>query len=167
MSAPATGAVRTIPQEARPFQGNRAGIVSRGVAGGVDLAAVFLSLIVVYFTISVSWFVIRPTKFHFPAVSLTEVLAGVAVVGWTYLTVSWASTGRTYGDHLLGLRVVGREGDRMRAAGAGLRAIFCLLVPVGLLWCAVDRSNRSVQDLVLRTSVVYDWENRPANGVGA
>ena len=77
------------------------------------------------------------------------------------------STGRTYGDHLLGLRVVGHEGDRMRAAGAGLRAIFCLLVPVGLLWCAVDRSNRSVQDLVLRTSVVYDWENRPANGAGA
>jgi hypothetical protein len=29
--------------------------------------------------------------------------------------------------------------------------------PLGLAWVAVSRDSRSVQDLLLRTSVVYDW----------
>jgi hypothetical protein len=29
--------------------------------------------------------------------------------------------------------------------------------PAGLLWCAVNARNRSLQDIVMRTSVVYDW----------
>jgi hypothetical protein len=35
-----------------------------------------------------------------------------------------------------------------------------VLFPILLLWVAVSRQNRSVQDLVLRTSVVYDWTAR-------
>jgi hypothetical protein len=38
-----------------------------------------------------------------------------------------------------------------------LRAAFCVFFPIGLLWCAGSRANRSVQDVVLRSSVVYDW----------
>jgi hypothetical protein len=30
--------------------------------------------------------------------------------------------------------------------------------PIGLLWTAVSRENRSLADLLLRTSVVYDWQ---------
>ena len=33
---------------------------------------------------------------------------------------------------------------------------------IGLLWVALSRENRSVQDLVLRTSVVYDWQAKGA-----
>ncbi len=40
------------------------------------------------------------------------------------------------------------------------RGAFYALFPLGLLWAAVDGRNRSVQDLVLRTSVVYDWTHR-------
>jgi uncharacterized RDD family membrane protein YckC len=32
--------------------------------------------------------------------------------------------------------------------------------PVGLLWCAVSGENRSLADLLVRTSVVYDWHVR-------
>jgi uncharacterized RDD family membrane protein YckC len=74
-----------------------------------------------------------------------------------YLTLSWRLTGRTYGDQLLGLRVVNYEGRQMRFVGALLRALFCAVFPLGLLWVAVSPANRSVQDVVLRTSVVYDW----------
>ena len=28
---------------------------------------------------------------------------------------------------------------------------------IGLVWCAISRENRSLQDIVLRTSVVHDW----------
>jgi hypothetical protein len=33
--------------------------------------------------------------------------------------------------------------------------VLCTLFPIGLLWVLVSRENRSVQDLMLRTSVVY------------
>jgi ribose/xylose/arabinose/galactoside ABC-type transport system permease subunit len=36
--------------------------------------------------------------------------------------------------------------------------------PIGLLWCGVSASRRSVQDVVLRTSVIYDWRPRREHG---
>jgi uncharacterized RDD family membrane protein YckC len=57
----------------------------------------------------------------------------------------------------MGLRVVGRHGHRLRVLVALARAAFCVVFPVGLLWCAINPGSRSVQDIILRTSVVYDW----------
>jgi hypothetical protein len=34
--------------------------------------------------------------------------------------------------------------------------------PIGILWVAMSHENRSVQDVVLRTSVIYDWETQVA-----
>ena len=42
-----------------------------------------------------------------------------------------------------------------------LRAIGCVVFPIGLLWVVVDRKRRSLQDIVFRTRVVY---SRPAGG---
>jgi hypothetical protein len=41
-----------------------------------------------------------------------------------------------------------------------LRAIACLFFPLGLFWVLLSRSNSSLQDLGLRTAVVYDWRHR-------
>jgi uncharacterized RDD family membrane protein YckC len=60
----------------------------------------------------------------------------------------------------MGLRVLNRSGDSMRPVGALLRALFCVAFPFGLLWIVVSAENRSLQDVVLRTSVVYDWHRR-------
>jgi uncharacterized RDD family membrane protein YckC len=57
--------------------------------------------------------------------------------------------------------VVGRSGGTLRLATALARAVICALVPLGLLWTAVSRQNRSLADLLLRTSVVYDWRTAP------
>jgi hypothetical protein len=35
--------------------------------------------------------------------------------------------------------------------------------PIGLLWCAVSTSRRSLQDIVVRTSVIYDWQAHPGS----
>jgi uncharacterized RDD family membrane protein YckC len=75
-----------------------------------------------------------------------------------YLTVCWTITGRTYGDRVLAVRVVDRRGDVLSLGTASLRAIFCVLVPLGLFWTAINRHNRSLQDVLLRTSVIYDWD---------
>jgi uncharacterized RDD family membrane protein YckC len=74
-----------------------------------------------------------------------------------YLTFGWATTGRTLGKQLAGLRAVNRGGGRLPYPRALLRAVLCVLFPVGLLWVLVSRRNYAVHDLLVRSAVVYDW----------
>ena len=60
----------------------------------------------------------------------------------------------------MGLRVVNSRGNTLRWIKALLRSGFCLIFPFGLLWVLINKENRSLQDLVLRTSVIYDWRPR-------
>ena len=60
----------------------------------------------------------------------------------------------------MGLRVAGSAGRRLHLAHALLRAAFCIAFPVSLLWVAVSARSLAVHDLVLRTSVTYDWTSR-------
>lgn len=149
--------VSPVPPEGRPYQGHRAGVVSRTVANSVDFVVVALVVAVGYGGISAVLFLWSPSDFAFPSVRGTVLLALAGLVMGTYLTLSWFTTGRTYGDHLFGLRVVDHRGERLSLLAAAARAGMCVLLPIGLLWVAVSRSNRSVQDVLLRTSVVYDW----------
>ncbi len=154
-------AVNAVPREGRPFQGLRAGVVSRVLANTVDFLVVLGVLVGCWIGWAAVLLMWRKSQFEVPIPSL-----GLAIVagGWLmflYFTVSWATTGRSYGDHLLGLRVVNLRGRRLRPTGAVLRAGFCVLFPIGLFWCVVSRENRSLQDVALRTSVVYDWQTGP------
>jgi hypothetical protein len=47
--------------------------------------------------------------------------------------------------------------------------MFVVVVPIGIVWIPLSRNNKSLQDLVLGTRVVYDWEPRvaPAGAVEA
>lgn len=154
--------VRTIPQEARPYQGQRAGIVTRVVANAVDLLVVIAILAAIYAGWVAFLFLLRGESFTFPTPSFAlAYLVGTMILG-VYFIASWSTTGRTYGDHLLGLRVVNYQGGRVHLVGAFLRSIACVIFPIGLFWCAISKENRSLQDLVLRTSVIYDWEIRPS-----
>ncbi|MFI5099130.1 MAG: RDD family protein [Actinomycetes bacterium] len=149
-----------VPAVARDFQGHRAGIVTRVLAGGVDLALVIAVLIGTWLSWAAVRFLLDPKSFSFPAPPIGVVLVDAYIVATLYLTIAWATTGRTYGGQLLGLRVVNWRGNRMSWPGAFVRAGFCVLFPIGLAWIVLSRGNRSVQDVVLRTSVVYDWALR-------
>ena len=149
--------VEAVPAEARGFQGQRAGIVTRTAANLVDFMLVVFLLACGYAVWCAFTFLINPKRFSFPAPSFLTVLICFEIVLFAYLTVSWATTGRTYGDHQLGLRVVNLHGKQLGWAGAVIRAVFCALLPLGLYWVVVSPTNRSFQDIVLRTSVVYDW----------
>ncbi len=98
-----------------------------------------------------------------PATSLLPSLGAGLVVLVVYLTAAWSTTGRTYGCHVMGVRVVNFRGRRLRVAGALVRAVLCAVFPVGLFWCAASRGHRSLQDILLRTSVVYDWQPRSSS----
>jgi uncharacterized RDD family membrane protein YckC len=132
------------------------------VANAVDLGVVIAIVGAIYGVIAATAFLIHPRSFHWPAgLGWSAPVIGIVVVV-PYLAITWATTGRSYGDALLGLRVVNHRGERMHVAGAVVRALACVVFPVGVLWVAVSPANRSLQDIVLRTSVIYDWAPRPA-----
>ncbi|MBV9380387.1 MAG: RDD family protein [Streptosporangiaceae bacterium] len=149
--------VSAMPSEARPYQGHRAGIVSRMLASAADFVIVAAVLAAGYGAWSLVLFLLRPARFRFPVVPSGWVLFAGGVVLFAYLSAEWTALGRTWGDVLFGLRVVNRRGERLHPAGAVLRAAICVLFPIGILWVAVSRANRSVADVILRTSVIYDW----------
>jgi uncharacterized RDD family membrane protein YckC len=153
-------AASAVPARARPFQGRRAGLVSRVLANTVDFGVVVAIVAVGYAVVAALRFLWRSWTFSFPAPSflLLLLLGGLAAV--LYMTASWVTTGRTYGDHLLGLRVVGARGRPLRVGSALVRALLCVVFPVGLFWAIVSRENRSLQDVVLRSSVIYDWSKQ-------
>lgn len=150
-----------VPYEARGFQGHRAGFVTRAIAAGIDFAAVAAALGLVYLGWVALLFIVNPTRVSFPTLSLAVVLSVSAFANWASLAVAWATTGRSLGARVMGIRVVSFRGRVMRPAGAALRAAFCLAFMPGLFWVIVSKENRSLQDNVMRTSVIHDWTKRP------
>jgi uncharacterized RDD family membrane protein YckC len=136
-----------------------AGIVSRGLAALVDMLVVLVTMGLLYLGLALTTLMINPTSFRFPAPNLIFSTAVTAVVSVLYLTACWTLSGRTLGAILLGIRVVDRSAERLGVAVAIVRAVACVLFPIGLLWIAVDRQRRSIQDIALGSRVVYD---RPA-----
>jgi uncharacterized RDD family membrane protein YckC len=135
---------------------HRAGLVSRGLANALDLVAVVaigfaaqlvLSAVVGLFT--------RGFEVLTPPQPWRGVLAALLVV--VYLGYGWGLGGRTFGKTVMGLRVVGEDGEDIPTRRGMLRAVNYLVFPPGLLWAAVSRRNASLQDLLVRTAVVHDW----------
>jgi uncharacterized RDD family membrane protein YckC len=136
-----------------------AGIVTRFAAMGVDTAMVVVMGSVAYFAVAGVRLVLSPRSFEWPDAPLWFSLGLGLVIAVLYLTASWAMTGRSYGDSLLGLRVLSSRREIPGWTLSFVRAVFCVLFPVGLLWVALSPQRRSIQDVVLRTVVVYDWHH--------
>ena len=123
--------VRNVPIDAVPFQGKRAGFVSRALAAGIDVLLVFL---VVLGTIAVIWALSFIFSTNAPASSgklAPDRIPGPAAMvlygywlNWAYWTIGWATSGRTVGNLVMGLRVINREGRHPRWIGAAVRAAF-------------------------------------------
>jgi len=149
--------VDQVPKGAREFQGHRAGIVSRVLANSVDFLVMLIALLGGYIGWFAIDFILQARTFKPPKPTLAiAMVSGFFFLFW-YFTIAWATAGRTLGNVVLGLRVVNYRGNRVRWILSALRAAFCLAFLPGLFWVIVSKSNRSVQDVVLRTSVIYDW----------
>ncbi len=135
----------------------RAGMVTRFGAAAADLGVVLLLGAVIYLSISGAKFIWSPTRFSWPEPPLLISFAVEGVLAIGYLTAGWAISGRTFGKSLLGLRVVSMRGRLLGWTRSFLRAVFCVFFPVGLFWVLFSPSRRSVQDIALRTMVIYDW----------
>ncbi|MDJ0394737.1 RDD family protein [Rhodococcus sp. G-MC3] len=136
---------------------NPAGIVTRGVAAVIDLAVVAVIMASVYVGTVFVQLLFDPQSFTFRSPAATLSISALIAISIGYLTLCWATTGRTVGATMMGIRLVSPHRGSLRWPLAALRAVLCVLFAFGLLWVAVDRRRRSLQDIVLRTSVVYDW----------
>ncbi len=153
--------ISTVPLAAQPQQGQPAGLVSRVLAGTADFCVVVVVIVAGYLGVAALRFLWNSRTFTFPTASFAVLVVVYSGLLGLYLAASWAIAGRTYGGHLLGLRVVTRRGRPLRPGSAMLRAVLCVIFPVGLGWVALSRRNLSVQDLLVGTAVVYDWAPAP------
>jgi uncharacterized RDD family membrane protein YckC len=96
-----------------------------------------------------------------PPSPVREILFAVLFV--LYAAYGWSLNGRTPGQALLGLRTLGPGARQLSFWRAAARAALYVVFPAGLLWVVISRKNLSVQDIVLRTSVVYEWGHVPAH----
>lgn len=149
----------TAPAAApRPAEvpGSRAGVITRVLASVVDALVVVVLVTVGWGGVAAFRFLLNPARFTVPSPGAQALLyIGLGVLA-AYLAVTWAVAGGSYGDRLLGLRVVSSTGARLHWGRCLLRAVLCTVFPLGLFWVPLSRDNRSVQDLLLRTSVVHD-----------
>lgn len=151
--APATD---PLPKAARLLQGTRAGFVTRALSVFIDIAVISIVVVAGWAATRFLIFVLHPTQ-ALPTPNATGLLIAGYVVMVLYWTVCWATSGRSLGAFLMGVRVRSRNGSRVGWARALARAVFCVAFPPGLIWSIVSHLDESVQDIVLRTSVVRDW----------
>lgn len=147
-----------LPSQARAFQGSRAGIVSRMVAAVIDFVVAVAIVVGIVVVASVwTFFFSRGDSLHLEWPSRLGLASLTWAVLFVYLAWGWARTGKTIGKRVAGLTVVTTGGGRLPAWLAVVRAFLYVVFPLGLLWCGISASQRSVQDLLLATAVVYDW----------
>ncbi len=144
------------------LQGHRAGFASRLAADAVDLAVVFLTGLLALLVSGAVRYLVAGPPWRLPVLPGWLESSAWAAIVTAYLASGWATTGRTLGKQLVGLRVARRSGRPLPWGRAVLRALLYLAFPAGLLWVLVSRCNASVQDLVVRSAVVYDWSYRSA-----
>ena len=149
-----------LPEAARGFQGERAGFPSRLFACLIDLGIVIVVMLAVWLGIELIQLVFSPGFNVDPPSAATLVVWGYVFMT-LYWAASWATSGRSFGAWFMGVRVVNRKGHRCSAPLSLLRASFSVIFPFGLIWALFSKRNRSLQDIALRTIVIYDWATKP------
>jgi uncharacterized RDD family membrane protein YckC len=145
------------------LEGSYAGAVSRLVAYVIDV-----------FVISTS-FAIGAAVFEYVAsvvlpidIDLNDVpiVSGVALAVWSFVYFAYplATTGRTLGKAIVGLRVVRADGSDLGGWRAAVRVLAMplsfVLCGLGLVPILVRKDRRALHDLIAGSAEVYWWRPR-------
>jgi len=157
--------VRPVQADLVSYQGRYAGSVSRLTAYVIDL---LLSIGVFYIAlaaISFGWQIVTGNSVHW---NRSNIVVVILFVVWHlfYMGYSWASSGRTFGMAVLGIRVVDADGSVIEPRRGVIRALVFplsfLLFGLGFLGILVQREHRALHDLIAGTAVIYAWDARAA-----
>lgn len=158
------GTVAAGPGERTQMTGRYAGLVTRLLGNALDAVIAVGSFVA---TGAVLAFVLA-TVFGTDVGDTTGPGWVVAGAVWSVglLWASLATTGRTPGGALLGLRVVARDGRALPALRSLVRVVVLPLSAavfgLGYLGVVVGRERRALHDVVAGSTVVYDWGDEPA-----
>ncbi len=146
-------------------QGHYAGAVTRAVAFGADVGAVWGLYALGVYALSLA------TQLLFgKAINISHhqgaALIVVLIWGFIYFAYQWALGGKTIGMAVFGLQVVGSDGSPVTGRQAVVRTLALplsfLILPLALLLILVQRERRALHDLIGHTAVVYGWDARAA-----
>lgn len=135
-----------------------AGIVTRLLGAAVDAGMVALLALLLHVGIAGVRFLLWPASFRWLRPPTPVSVAVVVAVAVLYLAIGWATTGRSVGGSVLGYRVLSRHRSLLGWPRALARAALYVVFPVGLVLAAIGPRS-SLQDLLLRSTVVYDWHH--------
>lgn len=148
----------------RARQGLRAGIASRLATAVIDVVVVVLLEIGLLIVVAgIRALFTGELEIELSSDEIRVPLATLVLLA--YLAYGWGLNGRTVGMVMMGLRAVGRDGSDLSPWRGFWRAVLYLLFLPGILWALVSKRNASVQDLLLRTAVVYDWAGHSSRQV--
>jgi uncharacterized RDD family membrane protein YckC len=150
----------TTASDERTAPSRPAGFVSRVTADLIDAVIVCVGAGIVLLVLSMLRALFGGSPPYLVRLGPLGRFAPLPLVLIVYLTVWWATIGRTPGKHVLGLRIVTRRDDGPGVIRSFARAVLCTIFPVGLLWVLVSGTDRAVHDLLVGTAVVYDWRPR-------
>ncbi len=126
---------------------------------GTIVGACYLGLVSVKFLLD-------PRSFEWPEGNALLGLTFTLLVAVGYLWLSWWLLGRSYGKHIMGIRVAGRRGRKLGPIRSLGRAAFCVFFPIGFFWCVISPRRHSIQDIAVYSAVTYDWRPHPARPSG-
>ena len=148
------------------LQGDYSGVVSRLAALGLDAVLSYFLFTLALAAISFSVSIVVGHSVHYSR-SGSVVVAAISVVWeFLYFAYCWATTGKTPGMVVLGIRVVRADGAHAERWRAVVRT---LILPISIVFffvslplVLVQRAHQAPHDLVAGTAVVYAWDARAA-----
>jgi len=148
------------------LQGNYSGAVSRLAAFGLDLVISSFVFTIALAAVNFSVGIVIGHPVHWSRSN--SLIVAVISAAWllVYFAYCWATTGKTPGMALMGIRVVRADGAHAGAWRAVVRTLI-LPVSVALFWLSlplvlVQRAHRAPHDLIAGTTVVYAWDAHAA-----
>ena len=148
------------------LQGDYCGAVSRLAAFALDLVLSSLLFTLALAAVNFSASIVAGHSVHWSRSDSVVVAAISAVWLFVYFAYCWATTGRTPGMTLLGIRVVRADGAHAEPWRAVVRTLI-LPISVALFWLSLplvllQRAHQAPHDLIAGTAVVYTWDARAA-----
>jgi uncharacterized RDD family membrane protein YckC len=147
---------------------NQAGLATRAIAAGVDLALLFAGYSLVSGLLASVFSAVFGDRLPLAAIIVLWVLG--VVVGGAIFAAFWALAGQTPGMRFLSIRLEHR-GSREITARCAVRRVFAVilsLLPFGLGYLAIlrDPQRRAWADRMTDTEVIYDVGARSAPHAG-
>jgi uncharacterized RDD family membrane protein YckC len=147
------------------LQGKYAGFASRFAAFAADVAVSVGVFMLALAAISWAAKVLTGTDITWNRGD-TWVVTAYAVWGFVYFAYSWASSGRTAGMALFGVRVVRDDGTDASGRRAVVRTLALplsfLFLGLGFVGILLGDRRRALHDVIAGTAVIYSWDARAA-----